>query len=309
MAVSSFQDLTWRDDHTVFLSHLYSLYHSGVFSRSEQLCDMGYRGFPDPKYETSNGTITTDFLAYNTQGDAQHISIIDGEGLSAYNEPTHRLVEQIQQAEKMNEISSEMVSDYLTLRDEDFIPKFQEHVLLLPNDLYTTHKGVLEEEIGDRDFILWLIETNGSAKIWKEHGKHTNLDLDSELDRVCNTYRSGTNLLQFTRGTSRNRLQFEFTQRLIKYCARHVQQSFSFEEVDNIMVSSQPPMLEHLTKREREEDYWREFIYTLIRRFSLLKAVGGSKYKWKKQQFLREPRYRQQILNKLATKLDLVESK
>lgn len=303
MAVSSYQALSWDDRHTVYLSHLYTLYCEQIYW-DRQLCDIGYHGYPDPIYESDDKEITPDFLAFGDNGDVQHIELLACNGLNSKPDPEVALKSQLNQVSEFDDISPDMVSSYLSLHGDQYEPETQEVVVLLPSEVYDSHQNMIQEEVDKQGHILWLIQTNGSAEIWKEAGTHANLDLDSELEDPYESYPDGTDLLQFTRGTNKDQLRFAFTHRLIKHCSRETKRKFEFEEVDEIMTQ-RPPMLGHLTKEERENKYWPGFLFSLINRFELLETTGQNEYQWTKKQFVKEPRYRQRILKELAHQLDL----
>jgi hypothetical protein len=255
-------------------------------------------------YESDGGEITPDFLAFGNNGDAQHIEVLACNGLDSKANPESELESEFEKVSKFRDISPDMGSNYLSLHGDQYQPETQEIVVLLPFDVYESHESTIRNVIEDKDYILWLIQTNGSAEIWKEAGTHTNLDLDSELEEPYESYPDGTDLLQFTRETNKDQLRFVFTHRLIKHCSRETKRRFKFEEVDEIMIQ-RPPMLGHLTREEREDKYWPDFLYSLINRFELLETVGQNEYQWTKKQFVKEPRYRQRILKELAQQLDL----
>lgn len=304
MSTAAYQRVSWTDPQTLYISHLYTLYHRD-FMINRQLCDMDYRGYPDPKYDDGSEVYKPDFLSFSPSGDAQHIRAHDFQKNGLDNSPIQdRIESRLQETSKYNSISSSAVSEYLSLHEEDFTPQVNEAVALVPEEIYNEHKEKIEPVAESNDVKIWLISTNGVAKIWKELGSHSNLDLDTELEEPYRSYPDGTDVLRFTRNSSENRLKFAFIKYLIKHCSRENMNTFTYEQIDDIMVSKRPPILGHITRSEREE-HWQQFLYSMIHRFSLIEPNGNDEYAWKKSQFLKEPRYRQSILADIKGQLDL----
>jgi hypothetical protein len=301
MAVSSRQEISWQDKHTTYLSHLYTLYCREL-AYGRQLCNLGYRGFPDPVYETDSQPIKPDFLAYGEEGDIQHIALNE---FAELDDPEEEDISQaIDEVEKYQKIDDPMVCDYLDLHDIDPDIDIHEITLLVPNYILEQYPHLLRDAVRDRDWILWTIETNGVAEIWKVDGDHANLNLDTEMEAKYESYPKGTDFLRFTRKSDRTRIQFEFIQRLILSCSRDGSRDFHFNEIDEIMIEKYPPLLGHLPRKERIE-YWKPFIHSLLNTYELLESTGQNEYQWKKKQFVKEPRYRQQILTEMKSKLGL----
>lgn len=304
MAVSTHIEIGWRDIHTVYMSHLYTLYKQNIMTTTPQLCDIGYTAYPDPIYTQGSAEHKPDFIAFSeSYGDVQHISVCDFDGVDP-DQIEIEVEKKLTAISDFNQITDQMVSEYLDLRNIDFSPSLHELVALIPAGIYDSHSTIIDEIANDENLIIWVIETNGSASIWKTFGGHQNLDLDTEIESTYQSYRNGTDLLRYTRGSNEDRLKFEFTQRLVKHCAREGDRGFHINDVDAVMVENEPPVLGHLTPEERER-YWRRCMHSLINRFEMVDSTGRGNYEWTKKQFVKETRYRQQILDKMKMKLGL----
>lgn len=309
MASTTFNHLEWNDRHTLYLNQLYTLYHDGI-SWHHQLCDIGYGGHPDPLYEGEAGTYTPDFVAYGESGDIQHIDVKGFENIAQHFEGDEekiadKIESRISDLQKYQEITDEMVSDYLAQKGEDVDVLCHEIVALVPYEVYADFKATIESTVNDNGIILWLIDANGESEIWKAVGEHTIDELNDELNNRLKAYPNGKDLIQFTRDTQEEIKKYKFLEKLLKYCSREKQREFEFDEVDEIMTSVRPPLLSHLPKWEREE-IWREYLYSLLHHLEVLEhGEGENQYKWKKKRFTTETRDRKQILSKAKSQLDL----
>lgn len=268
-----------------------------------QLCDLGYTGIPDPKY-TNGAEYTPDLLAYSSEGDIQHFKIVDCEDNQADSNPEQYLEQEFAEANQYQSISEDMIKEYVSLHNESINVDIQEEVVLLPVQKYHQYEEKVNSLISEYDVILWLIELNGCATIWKEAGNHSNMTLDSEAREKYNSYPDGTDLLQFTRKGDSDKLKYAFIQKLVKYCSRNNQREFTFEEVDKVMVEIRPQILYHLPATERK-NRWRDCMHTLLNYIEEVEPVGESTYQWKKKQFLKEPRYRNRLLKSVSEQLGL----
>ena len=302
MATSSHQELAWEDDHTHYLSQLYTLYCHEISWRN-QLCEFGYHGYPDPRFENNGNVYMPDFLAVGNDGDVQHFSVLSFSDLDRSDDQV--VTDEITSATEYEDISDNMVQEYLTPFDISVnIRSHHEIVILMSENTYDEYSSVVKSTIESNNLILWLISSNGSEKIWKEIGDHSNLDLDSQIQKHVETYPAGGDLLQFSRNTDRSVLQYEFVQRLVKHCSRERQRTFKFSEIDDVMTSVRPPILGHLPSAEREE-YWKDFLYNLLNNLELVvQTESPNEYKWKRKKFQSEPRYRRKILEKVKEELN-----
>lgn len=308
MAVTSYPSVTWGDDHTYYLSQLYTLYCKQI-NWGDQLCDSGYEGYPDPKFEDGSTEFKPDLFAYGENGDVQHFAVVpflDINKASAKSPKEEQIEEKIEELEKYQNITNQMVLDYLEpwgeqpdLRDN------HEIVILIREDFYQDHQTTINSKLAESDITLWLTSKNGSEKIWLEKGSHTNMGLEAMMEGKIEAYPGGNDLLQFSRGTDRKYLIYEFVQRLVKFCSRERQRAFHFSEIDDIMTEQRPRMLWQLSTPEREE-YWKDFIYSLLNTHSVIEQTENqNEYRWKKQKFQSEPRYRKKILKELREDLGI----
>jgi hypothetical protein len=313
MAASSLDGGTWHKDFTIYWSQLYTLYAHEIFWR-DQLCDQGYNGYPDPQYEIDGQDLNPDLTAFHEEGDAHHVAIRcfddlkNGDG-SFSKGHTDSVTAEIESLSKYHDIPSEKVSEWLALREHDFEPNNQEVVALVPNALYTEYATDINSAASANSIIVWTIRPNGSSVIKKQHGSHSNRRLERAITNGLKTYPSANDLLQFSRRTDTEFLKFAFVRKLVNHCARENKLEFTFEEVDIIMTESKPPVLGHLRREVREEEFWREFLYSMLTRFKIIeKANEESTYRWKRKKFLTEPRYQSRILENVREELDIGEN-
>jgi len=309
MAISTYQELSWGNSQTFYLSQIWSLYCRELHW-DWQLCDLGYYGYADPRFDSD--VPSPDILAFHEQGDVQqiHIETFPGYEFGANNRTDKsRLKDAISEAAKSNAVSSDVVSTYLKKRSHKFSPSTQEAVCVLPYEVYEQYESFIDREINDNNTILWLVKTNGKTQIWKETGSHSNLDLDNEISSRLKAYPSSNDLLQYARSTDDDRLKFEFIQRLARRCGRRNKLSFTFEEADEIMVETHPPILGHLREEVRKEEYWGNYLYYMLNRPSKpLIELGEDEensYKWTQVRFIQEPRHRHKILSQVRQELGL----
>lgn len=303
MSVANYQYLSWEDNHTIHLNNLYTLYCREIMWE-DQLCNIGYQGFPDPLIRDSNRDYTPDLLAINeSELDTQYVDICGTDPDCDLS----MLLDQIEAVGEYHQISGDSTSSYLDLYDLDLVPSVHEPVAVVPHSTYNTYQSEVESSADEHNVTVWSVKTNGTAEFSLECGSHSNIQLQEQISDTVESYPQGNDLLQFTRSTDRNLLKFEFTQRLVNYSFREKMDTFEFQEVDKIMADMRPPMLGHLTKDERE-DHWRDFLYSLLTRFNLIEQSGQNKYTWKKEKFLREPRYCRQILDGVRQDLGLGDS-
>ncbi|ELY95155.1 hypothetical protein C483_02286 [Natrialba hulunbeirensis JCM 10989] len=308
MAVSPYQQLSWNDPHTVYLSQIYALY-SRQISWGTQLCDYGYSGYPDPKLENGSETYEPDLLAFNSTGDVQHITVEDFSNLhTQFENDSQKKIEiedRLSDALKYANITDQMVTNYVELHGHDFTPSHHEIVITLSQDLYQKFEATISDMISENDLILWLINSNGTSRIWKELGTHSNMDLEDTICNKLEVYPNSSDLLHFTRNTDEALLKFEFCNRLIKHCSRERVAKVDFADIDRIMTQINPPMLGHLPRKERIK-HWQKYMSSMLRRFNLMeKSKDQNQYKWKKESLIKEPRYCNRILRDIQDNLEI----
>lgn len=308
MAITTYEYIGWGEEHTLYLNHLYALYHSEI-AWERQLCDIGYIGHPDPIFEDESSTYTPDFVAYGSEGDVQHIDVKGFEYIESHfdgeeEDICDKIAESISDLTKYREITDDMVVEYFEGRGHSVEPSHHEVVALLPYEIYDSYKATVEDAVRESDLILWLIRTNGESKIWKAVGTHSTTGLNEELNSKLRVY-PATDLVQFTRQTRTSIKKYKFTEKLLKYCAREQKRTFKFEEVDDVMTQTRPPLLGHIPQEEREET-WTEYVYSLLHHLELIEhGEGENEYRWKKSRFLTEPRDQHQILKEAWNGLGL----
>ncbi|WP_415382956.1 hypothetical protein [Halosimplex sp. TS25] len=313
MAVSNYDGNSWHQEFTIYWSQLYALYAHEIIWQ-DQLCDHGYRGYPDPQYETDDGELNPDLTGFHEEGDAHHIAIrcfedIKDGGNKYVEGHEDSVTDEIESLSKYHDIASEEVSDWLSFRDHDFEPNNQEVVALIPRALYAKYSSVIDSAASENDIIVWTIRPNGSSIIEKQCGNHSNRRLERAVSDELKTYPNATDLLQFSRRTDTEFLKFVFVRKLVNHCSRENKLEFTFDEVDTIMTESQPPVLGHLRRETREEEFWRDFLYSMLRRFKIIeKGNDESTYRWKRKNFINEPRYQSRILENVREDLGIGEN-
>lgn len=314
--------LDWEDDHTYYLNKLYSLYSKAI-SWPDQIRDIGYEGFPDPRFESPNGEpLTPDFLSINSKEDAiNDIQIIDvkgfenvGDHFGDKEDAENHVKQTIEELEKYVRITDDMVTAYLSKLDLKYNPGIQEVVVLIPEGMYRKYETKINAAVENKGLILWIIEQNSEEYVWKRKGKHENPNLNRKLEGGSGsggvrTYPGRDDLIRFTRDTDTDLRKYHFTHTLMTFCARNGSREFHFDDVDEIFtIERSPPMFGHLAREEREE-IWRSCLYTLIERFGLLEQVPGKKntYRWTKSGFLNQARYRSNIIDEVGKELGVIE--
>lgn len=311
------KDPDFDDPHTYTLSKLTALYRVDM-SGTGNLSDIGYRGYPDPKFENNSiGTYTPDFLAVGQDGDAQIIDVKGFENIEDHFENRTEVEEKIEstveELERYEEIAPEMVSEYLDLQDVDFEPDFHELVVLLPHDVYSEYGTAVENGAESAGLNVWVLEDNGAEYLWLAYGEHNNTELNEGIQRgsgrgVQVPY-SGKDLIPFARDTDRDIVRFRFVANLMAYCAHEGKLKFTFSEIDEILVNEQQPrMFAHLPQSERE-DIWIDCIHAMIDRFEIISQIPAVEetYEWEKTRFLSQPRDRFKILQDVGQDLGVFE--
>jgi len=310
MAVSSQLSHPERDNHRVYLNQLYSLYYQGI-SWGDQLCDIGYTGYPDPIFEDGDTSYTPDFLSVGPNGDVQHIDVKGFEHIEQHfggDEPKikSKMKDIVSDLTRYRDIDDRMVLDYLNKQNRSMNITTHEIVALIPYQIYDDYKRCIESVVHDNNLILWLIKPNESCSVWKAIGKHSSDDLDRHVNGPMEVYPDGTDLIRFTRDTRTALKKFEFVKKLLNYCCRENKREFRFDAIDEVMVGTRPAMLEHLPKPERTEE-WRRYMHTLLNRLDLVKHSDSveNSYIWKKKRFIRDSRDRGQILKNVRSELEI----
>jgi len=307
MSTSPYNGITWSSREEMYLSKVYSLFSRKV-DWGFRLCDLGYYGYADPLL--NNDLPNPDLLSFHpTDGDCQHIYI---EGCQAIGGSSDSSNDKLYIEERLDEYSDghsvdrSDVAAYLARKNHDFTPSVQEVVVVLPYHIYDKYTEHISREINEKNIILWVVKQNGNVQIWKEAGSHSSLDLDDKISTELKAYPSSNDLLQYSRSTSRTRLKFEFISRLVRNAGRTRQLTFEFADVDQIMVDNYPPILSHLPKETREEQYWGDFLYGMLNNFDLIEqteSLDSHEYQWTEKNFINEPRYRHRILKRVRDEL------
>lgn len=308
MAISTYQEISWGNPESFYLSQVWSLYCRQI-DWTWQLCNLGYYGLADPMFGSKNPN--PDILAFHPDmGDVQHIHITGfedyefGDNIEADKE---QISSEFSDCSESNSVTNEIVSEYLSSRNHEFSPSIQEVVCVVPKSVYDQYETHVKREANDKDLIIWLIDSNGKTLVWKEEGNHSNLALDEEISSRLKAYPSSNDVLQYSRSTNQNRLEYEFIARMVRHCGRMGIREISFSEVDEIMVSTSPPILGHIPKEDREEEFWANFLYNMLNTYDLLEQSESESdtYIWKGQKFVNEPRYRHRILKDVGDELDI----
>lgn len=310
------KDLDWGDPHTYILNKLYTLYRPEM-SITGNLADLGYEGFPDPKFEKSDGNpLTPDFLSIGARGDAQIIDVKGFENIEEYTESQeeakNKISTTIESLQKYQEVTNEMVADYLDRWDITAKPDYHELVVLVPSKLYEDYTNTINTVSSSEGICVWVLDANSTEHIWLAQGPHRNHELHQELQLNDGTgitvYQGGKDLIQFTRDTDRDIVKFYFVANMTTYCAHEGKQTFAFDEIDQILTKEQkPPMFGHLPPGERE-NIWIDCMNSMLDRFGLVsrRDTVRDEYKWEKTRFLDQPRDRFKILEDVGNDLGVL---
>lgn len=293
----------YKDDTAFYLSQLYTLYSPQIVW-PDQLKDLGYKAFPDPKFEGDDQVYKPDMVAYSDYGDVQYIDVLHIGDKSQIDDIEARISSDMAQMEAYSSISDEMLNEYLSHHGEEVDPQINELVALVTEELYSDYRETIKRESSNSDIIVWEIKSGDFSEIVKREGKHANLDLDDAIDQGATPYPNSSEVLLVTRDTDISVIKYEFSRQLITYCARENKQEFEFSEVDEMLIQKEPPILWQLTEHERR-GYWQQCLHTLLNRFSLIEQSGRNTYRWKPKAFINEPRHQKSIIDDIREGLGL----
>jgi hypothetical protein len=310
-------DIEWDDPHTHALNKLYTLYQVSM-SGLGNLSDIGYRGYPDPRFlESEDDIFTPDFLAIGSDGDAQIIDVKGFNNIEEYldsrSEVEDKIESVIRELERYDEISSGTVTDYLSGHGVSYEPEHHEQVVLIPNDIYQKYETNVIDAAESVGITVWVLQRNSIEHLWLASGDHRNEKLNEFLElssgKGIRVYQGGKDLIRFSRDTNRDIVRFYFVANIMAHCAHEGKLKFTFEEIDDILVHKQrPPMYGHLTPPEREE-IWIDCIRAMRDRFNLISRLPEIRdtYEWERSRFLRQPRDRYKILQDVGKELGIIE--
>jgi hypothetical protein len=311
------RDLNWESKHDLILNKLYTLYNEGVEPEFAHLLQLGYKGYPDPKFEDGDEEWTPDFLAVSDNADAQIIDVKAFEEVKREYDSEEDIKDKIRKSisdlTRYRNITGSLIERYLeNYGDVQFFPKNIEVVALVPENIYESYQDVIDSAVENSNLTLWIFEENDEERIKLELGGHSVEELNKKLDGSSNpggveVYPEGADLIRFTRQTDERKIKYHFASRMLSYCVRESKIGFSFEEVDLAMVDYfRTPMLGHLPKEERTQ-VWKDCMKTLLSRLDLVskRQDHTDSYEWEKPGAIKQPRYRNNILDDVKSQLGL----
>ncbi|MGD2249811.1 MAG: hypothetical protein PVF58_15490 [Candidatus Methanofastidiosia archaeon] len=287
------------DMHTILLNYVYSLYYR-PFRQYAPLATIGYWGNPDPRF----GAITPDFISCGVEGDVQIIDI-----KSFYRDDTGEfeyicedVVQKLEKTyKKYSAIELLNVKPYLKIHKANREPKAIEVVFVLLNEVFEECFSSKTEVSGN--YIIWVFDFKNDSPILKKVlGNHKQQDLEKTVQKIF--FKPDLHMLiRYFRNSSLKNIKLCFSQYLMHSCLQDQKIDFAFDEIDDIMVTSQLPLLGHLSKKERG-DFWRSCLRFLVDVAKVVKPSkkGPSHYTWEAK-ILRSPYYREQTLEKIKEKL------
>jgi hypothetical protein len=311
------KNLDWDDPHNYSLNKLYTLYRPEM-SVTGNLADLGYEGFPDPRFKPEDGNPSNpDFLAIGSDGDAQIIDIKGFNNIEKYlderEEIEEKIESKIEELEKYRDITPEMVSDYLSMWGRTIEPDHHELVVLIPSDVFQEYDETIENVSNESGIRVWVLDENSVEHLWVASGTHYNSDLHTELKKNgshgIEVYQGGKDLIRFTRDTDKDIVRFFFVANITAYCAYEGKKTFYFDEIDDVLTEEQkPPMFGHLPPDERE-NIWIDCMNSMLDRFELVtrRDTVRDSYEWERKRFLSQPRDRFKILEEVGQDLGILE--
>ena len=288
------------DMHTLTLNYLYSLYYK-PFRQFAHLASIGYWGNPDPYL----GAVTPDFISCGMNGDVQIIDVKsfyrDDMGKFEYDcENVSRKLEETY--EKYNALTLMDIAPYLDTHKAKREPKTIEVVFIFPREVFEECLPSVQTRIS-RNLIIWALDfEDGPPILRKVLGNHSQQHLEEAVEELA-LKPDLEILIRYFRNSNLKHIKLCFSEYLLHSCLQNQESVFSFDEIDTVMVESRPPLLAHLSKKERE-DFWRRCLRFLVDVAKVVKRSekGPNHYEWDKK-ILLSPYYRQRTLARIKEKL------
>ncbi|AQL42393.1 hypothetical protein BV210_06545 [Halorientalis sp. IM1011] len=103
-------------------------------------------------------------------------------------------------------------------------------------------------------------------------------------------------------------IKFRFACRLITYAHGEQTTLIPYEDIDDIMLNAERPILGHLSEDERDK-YWQQCMLTLRNTLNEIKQSqeGVNVFEWEKQRFLYDNSARSSLIEEIRSGLDLGE--
>jgi len=158
-------------------------------------------------------------------------------------------------------------------------------------------------EKNTRKLIIWTFNLESDPILLKKvFGNHNQQALEEAVQGLILTPHLET-LVRYFRNSNLKDIKRCFSMYLMHSCLQDQEIVFAFDDIDTIMVDSRPPLLGHLSKRERE-DFWRRCLRFLVDVAKVVKPnkKGPNYYTWRTGIF-RSPYYRERTLEKIEETL------
>lgn len=288
------------DMHTLTLNYLYSLYYK-PFRQYAHLASIGYWGNPDPYL----GAVTPDFISCGLNGDVQIIDVKSfyRDDMEKFEYDCEDVLRKLGETyEKYNALTLLDVTSYFGIHKAEREPKTIEVVFIFPREVFEECLSSVQTRMS-RNLIIWTLDfKDGPPVLRKVLGNHSQQHLEEAVqDPILKP--DLEILVRYFRNSNLKHIKFCFSTYLMHSCLQDQKSDFSFDEIDAIMIESRPPLLAHLSKRERE-DFWRRCLRFLVDVAKVVKSSekGPNHYEWNKK-ILLSPYYRQRTLARIEENL------
>ncbi len=286
------------DMHTKILNYVYSLYRPS--QQYAYLANIGYWGNPDPYL----GAVTPDFISCGTRGDVQIIDV-----KSFYRDDTKQfdyncedVVKTLEEKyEKYNALTPLDIIPYFNIHKAEREPRTVEITFILPKEVFDECSSSIQMKM--RNLIIWVVDFGNVPPVFRKVlGTHSQPALETTVQEI--SLKSDLEILvRYFRNSNMRDIKRCFSMYLMHSCIHDQAVTFAFDEIDEIMTDSRPPLLGHLSKRERE-DFWRKCLRFLVDVAKVVKPSrrGPNYYTWERS-ILRSPYYRERTLERIEKSL------
>ncbi len=303
------------DLHTKLLNWTYSLYLT-KFRNYALIANLGYFGSPDPTLEIPKGTgtktVTPDFIATDKKEIVQILDIKGFDGMIEWSnddEIALKIEEEFQKISEYTNITSTSMKSYFSKHRITLDSIRLELIIVIEFGLYSRYYDVINEAAKRHGIIIWSIDIT-QKRLRKHVGHHLDKKLDSifEPEVALSIYPWFQPLVLFTRQTNINLKIFYFVSNLISALVQDSKSSIRFEEIDKIMIDSDPPKFKHLIPEERNQE-WKALLYETRKHAKILKpsTIGPDIYELENVAILDNPYSQHKLLENLAKELRIVK--
>jgi hypothetical protein len=288
------------DMHTIILNYVYSLYFK-PFRHYAHLAAIGYWGKPDPYL----GAVTPDFISCGTNGDVQIIDVKSfyREDKKEFDVSCKVVAENLEKVyNKYNAVTPFDIIPYFKTHKVKINPETIEVVFIVPHNIFDKCLPFIQTKMSE-NLVIWTFDSTSDPPCFRKVlGTHNHNALEESVQELVLTPYPEM-LVRYFRNSSIKDIKRCFSMYLLHSCLQDQIIDFAFDEIDDIMINSRPPLLNHLSKKERE-DFWRRCLRFLV---DVAKVVtpsrkGPNYYTWGTS-ILRSPYYRERTLQKIKQNL------